>query len=86
MDVQWVRHPFIVPIIYIAKLFGIAPSFRGSNEIDANSLQRAMIHLGQTTLRYADCEAMIREVDRQGRGSISRDDFHRLQISALDTT
>eukprot|EP00903_Cladosiphon_okamuranus_P019283 g17724.t1 len=33
----------------------------GSDEIDANSLQRVMIHMGQSTIRYGDCEAMIRE-------------------------
>ncbi|CAN0297837.1 unnamed protein product, partial [Hapterophycus canaliculatus] len=45
------------------------------DEIDGGSLQRAMVHLGQSTIRFRDCEAMICEVDRQGHGRISRDDF-----------
>ncbi|CAM9566115.1 unnamed protein product [Scytosiphon promiscuus] len=56
----------------------------GLNEIDGDSLQRAMIHLGQSTIRIGDCEAMICEVDRQGHGRISRDDFHHLQTCTTD--
>ncbi|CAM9189382.1 unnamed protein product [Pylaiella littoralis] len=57
----------------------------GQDEIDSNSLQRTMIHLGQSTIRFADCETMICEVDRQGRGRISREDFfHHLQTCATD--
>ncbi|CAN0129193.1 unnamed protein product [Ectocarpus sp. 4 AP-2014] len=56
----------------------------GLDEIDASFLHRTMVHLGQSTIRYADCEAMICEVDRNGHGRISKRDFHHLQTCTTD--
>lgn len=57
---------------------------RGLDRIDSDALQRVMVRLGQSTIRVADCEAMICEVDRQGDGYISHEDFHHLQTCAFD--
>lgn len=57
---------------------------RGGGVIDAASLQDVMVRLGESAIRLSDCEAMIREVDREGLGSISKEDFHHLQTCAFD--
>ncbi|CAM9233174.1 unnamed protein product, partial [Choristocarpus tenellus] len=47
----------------------------GLDVIDKVSLQRVMKRLGQTYISLDDCEDMIREVDREGNGVISKADF-----------
>lgn len=78
---------FLLPVVTTncAHSWATAIRSRGLDTIDRSSLQRTMKHLGQSTIRAQDCEAMISEVDRQGKGCISKEDFQHLQTCTLDT-